>query len=166
VILLAALALALSPVHPWPIGAGPKYQLPAATAAVRAGRPVGPLLCSVHPVRFNAHVEVFAKRRVVILPAGIGRGPGCVYPSSTNAPTGVVRLTHSVMLGDLFRVWGQALGSHRLSSFRGTVQAFVAGRRWLGDPREIGLTNHTQVVVEIGGYVPPHPSYLFPKGKP
>jgi hypothetical protein len=166
---LAAIALAGLPpsVHPWPIGVGPRYHPPAMTAAVKAGRPIGHLLCSVYPMHFDAHVEIFASRRVAILPRGIGRGPnGCWYGASTNAPTGVVRLTGAVTLGDLFRVWGQPLGPHRLLSFRGTTTAFVAGRRWLGDPRQIWLTRHAQVVLEVGGYVAPHPSYVFPKGAP
>jgi hypothetical protein len=120
----------------------------------------------MYPVRIAAHVEVFAKRRVAIVPSGIGRGPECWYPASTTAPTGVVLLTGPQRLGDLFRVWGQALGPHRLLSFRGTTAAFVDGRRWRGDPRRIWLTRHAQVVLEIGGYVPPHPTYLFPKGTP
>lgn len=166
--LLLAIALAGLPpwIHAWPIGSGQRYRPDPAPAAVRAGRQVDRLLCSAYPVRFVAHLEVFARRRVAIVPSGIGRGPGCTYPVSTNAPTGVIRLTQPVTLGDLFHVWGQALGPHRLLSFRGTTLAFVAGRRWRGDPRRISLTRHAQVVLEIGGYVPPHPSYLFPKGTP
>jgi hypothetical protein len=167
---LAAIVLAagLPPsVHPWPIGVGPRYHPPAAPAAVRAGRPVGWQICSFYRHVDAAHLEVFASRRVVILPSGIGRGPrGCWYPASTSTPTGVVSLIGPVKVGDLFRVWAQALGPHRLLSFRGTTRAFVNGRRWVGDPRDIWLTDHAQVVLEIGGYVAPHPSYLFPKGTP
>jgi len=160
VILIAALALVLSPVHPWPIGAGARYHVPATTAAVRAGT------CQSRPARFAAHVEVFANRRVVVLPQGIGVGPSCRYAASTDAPTGVIRLTRAVTLGELFRIWGQQLAANRLLSFRGTTVAFVDGGRWSGDPRRIRLTPHAQVVLEIGGYVAPHPSYLFPKGMP
>ena len=156
-ILVAALALALSPVHPWPIGVGPRYQLPprAVTGA-----------CPVHPVRFAAHIEVFARRRVVVLPQGIGVGPHCRSGASTNTPTGVIRLTRAMTLGELFRIWGRPLGVNRLLSFRGRTLAFVDGRRWHGNPRRIRLTRHAQVVVETGGFVAPHPSYLFPKGTP
>jgi len=159
---LALVAFAALPpsVHPWPIGAGPRYQLPATTAAVRAQ------VCRAQPVRFVAHVEVFANRRVVVLPKGIGVGPSCRYAASTSAPTGVIRLTHAVRLGRLFRIWGQPFGSRRLLSFHGTTLAFVDGKRWRGDPRRIWLTSHAQVVLEIGGYVTPHPTYLFPRGTP
>ena len=166
--LLLAIAFAGLPpwIHAWPIGPGPQYRPAPAPAAVRAGHPVGSLLCSAYPVRFAAHIEVFARRRVAIVPPGIGHGPGCTYPVSTNAPTGVVRLTQAVTLGDVFRVWGQPLASRRLLSFRGTTLVFVDGRKWRGDPRRLWLTRHVQVVLEIGGYVAPHPTYLFPKGTP
>jgi hypothetical protein len=44
------------------------------------------------------------------------------------------------------------------------VLAFVGGKRWRGDVRAIPLTRHAQVVLELGGYVPPHPRYLFADG--
>jgi len=36
--------------------------------------------------------------------------------------------------------------------------------QWGSIPRRVPLTKHAQVVVEIGGYVAPHSTYLFPKG--
>lgn len=165
---VTALLVTLPPsVHPWPIGAGARYHPPAAPPAVRAGRPLGGLRCGHAQTRLVVHVEVFARHRVAILPTGIGRGPGCVYALRTSTPTGVVdvALRHAT-LGDLFRVWGQALGPRRLLSFRGPTLAFVAGRRVTGDPRAIPLTPRAQIVLETGGYVPPHPTYLFPKGTP
>jgi hypothetical protein len=59
---------------------------------------------------------------------------------------------------------GHALSPRRIAGFRGRVLAFVGGKRWRGDPREILLTRHAQIVLEGGGYVPPHPPYLFPPG--
>jgi hypothetical protein len=31
-----------------------------------------------------------------------------------------------------------------------------------GDPGGIPLARHTNIVLALGGYVPPHPRYLFP----
>jgi hypothetical protein len=42
------------------------------------------------------------------------------------------------------------------------VQAYVGGRRRPGDPRSIPLTPHAQIVLEVGGHVPPHARYGFP----
>ncbi len=154
------------PIHPWPIGVGPRYQPAAANAAVAAGRPVGRLTCSRSGRRFAVHVELFARRRVVVVPPGIGRGPhGCSYPLRTDAPTGVVTVSRGARyaLGDLFRVWGRRLGPDALLSFPGRVSVFVGGRRFAGDPRRVPLTPHAEIVVEVGGYVAPHVSYLFPR---
>jgi hypothetical protein len=154
------------PLYPWPIGVGPRYQPGAASAAVEAGRPVGTLRCRSGGATFSVHVELFARRRVVIVPARIGIGPKhCAYPVRTRNPTGVVEVGRSgLTLGDLFRVWGRRCSRSGLLSFRGPVAVFVHGKRWPGKPESVPLTKHAQIVIEVGGYVAPHPSYLFPKG--
>jgi hypothetical protein len=68
------------------------------------------------------------------------------------------------MLGDLFAVWGQPLSRRRLAAFRGRVEAYLDGARWRRDPRRIPLRRHAQVVLEVGGQVPPHARYRFPPG--
>jgi hypothetical protein len=165
-------------VKPWPIGAEPGYRLPAAPPLVRAGRPVHGFSCRRGGERFGVHIELFARRQVVIVPAGIGvarpfrtsfsrvRPGGCTYPLRTLDPTGVIEVGAPATLGDFFRIWGQPLGIRRIAGFRARdrVLAFVGGRRWLGDPRAIPLRRHAQIVVELGGYVPSHPRYLFPPG--
>jgi hypothetical protein len=154
------------PVYPWPIGPGPRYQPVAANPAVLDGGPVGGMRCA-NGTRFSVHVELFAHRKVIVVPPGIGVArSGCSYPLRTTTPTGVVDVlaTGRFTLGDLFTVWGRRLDGSRLVSFRGRVSVFVGGRRRTGDPRRILLTRHAQIVLEVGGYVAPHPSFLFPKG--
>jgi hypothetical protein len=156
------------PVHPWPIGVGPRYQPSAANPRVLAGAPVGGLRCA-DGRRFAVHIELFAHRRVVLVPPGIGAAlSGCSYPLRTKAPTGVVEVLRAgtFTLGDLFSVWGRRLEPMRLLSFPGRVSVFVGGRRFAGDPRRLVLTRHAQIVLEVGRYVAPHPRYLFPRGRP
>lgn len=178
--LLLVLVLGSSPlppdVRPWPIGAGPGFRLGAAAPPVLAGRPVGQLRCQRGGARYGAHIELFVRRRVLIVPAGIGVARpwrehfgrlmpgGCTYAARTLEPTGVIELRRPLTLGEVFRLWGQPLGPARIAGFRGRVLAFVDGRRRLGDPRTIRLTRHAQVVLELGGYVAPHPRYLFRPG--
>ena len=181
--LLAAVLVAFGDpsVKPRPIGVGPRFHPPAAPARVLRGRPVAGTQCTRSRTRrYGVHIEVFAHRNVVIVPAGIGVARpfatrfsavvprGCSYAARTLVPTGVVevRTGSAVTLGDLFSIWGQPLGTHRLVGVRSKrpVLAFVGGRRWLGDSREIPLARHAQIVLEIGGYVPPHTRFLFPKG--
>jgi hypothetical protein len=155
------------PVYPWPIGAGARYHPGALSAGVAAGAPVGRMRCGAAGRELVVHVELFAQRRVVVVPSGIGVSPkGCRYPLRTSAPTGVVHVDtgRPRRLRDLFAVWGRRLRRDALLSFRGPVAVYVNGRRFRGDPGAVRLTRHVQVVVEVGGYVAPHPHYLFPKG--
>ncbi len=159
----SALLLALS-VHPWPVGPGPRYQPPA------AAKPAPGLACGPRAPSFRVHLELFAGRKVIIVPAGIGAvaQSGCVYPLSTAGPDGVVSVARgrALTLGDLFRVWGQPLGAHSLAGFtsRTPLRAYVGGRLVKGPVAAIRLTPHAQIVLELGGYVPPHPFFLFPGG--
>ncbi|MGE5273774.1 MAG: hypothetical protein ACM3QU_08445 [Verrucomicrobiota bacterium] len=181
-IALLAIVLGVPPllpnVHPWPIGVGPGFRLPPAPAHVLAGKPVGRFRCEVGGRRFGAHIELFAHRRVLIVPAGIGVARpsrehlarltpgGCSYPARTLEPTGVIEIRRGSRLtvGDLFRIWGQRLGPRRIAGFRGAVLAFVDGKRRRGDPASIPLTRHAQIVLELGGRVAPHPTYRFARG--
>jgi hypothetical protein len=155
---LLACVLAAAPI-PTPIGFGPRYQLDA-------GPPLPTRLACTRSdaVREQAHVELFANKLVLLLPKGIGAGRGCAYPVRTTAPTGVVEYVAAAKptLGDLFDVWGQRLSAQRVAGFHGAVSAWVGGRRWHGAVRAIPLTRHAEIVVEVGGYIPPHTFFLFP----
>jgi hypothetical protein len=165
---------------PPPIGVGPGFRLPSLTRATAAGEPVAGLRCTRGDgPRVGVHLELFARREVLIVPPGVGvalprvrdgayvRPRGCSYALRTLEPTGVIELdprARGARLGDFFALWGQPLGRSRMAGFRGPVSAFVGGRRWTGDPRAIPVRRHAQIVLEVGGYVRPHSRYLFPPG--
>ena len=161
------LALALSApsglppsVHPWPIGVGAGFRIAAAPPAVLAGRPVGRFRCGRSDGPRVGVARPWRGHLAQLTPGG------CTYPARTLEPTGVIEVSPGagLTLGDVFQLWGQPLGPRRLAGFRGRVLAFVGGRRRHGDPRTILLTWHAQIVLEIGGYVPPHSRYLFVRG--
>jgi hypothetical protein len=163
-----ASAFAATPV-PTPIGVGPRFHPPAAPASIGAARPIGALRCGGIARLQRAHIEVFARRRVVIIPAGIGisRARVCTYPARTVEPTGVVEFDAAKRLtvGEFFRIWGQRLEPNRLLSFAGRVRAYVGGERWRGPVRSIPLERHAEIVLEVGPYVPPHAKFLFGPGR-
>ena len=118
----------------------------------------------------RAHLEVFAYRQVVVIPAGIGVSGGRteLYGTVVDAlaharawtlqPGGVIQLAASeVTLGEFFAVWGQPLDL----GFAGEVRAFVNGDERHGDPARITLRDGDQVVITVGGYVPPHRRFTF-----
>jgi hypothetical protein len=181
-LLSAFLCTAGGPV-PTPIGVGAVYHPAAASPSVKAAAPVGRLRCSAaRRKRFGVHLELYANRRVMIVPAGIGVAPPlvrdgatvesgrCSYPVRTRQPTGVLEVASGsrLTLGDLFAVWGRPLSRTRLAGYRARrgerIHAWVGGCPWTGSPRRIPLRRHAQIVLEGGGYVPPHASFLFPRG--
>jgi hypothetical protein len=165
------------------VGPDERYRPRSLNAAVSAARPVRGLSCrrDARP-RYGVHLELFANRRVVIIPAGVGIAPPrkevgayvvegrCEYPAITVEPTGVIQVdrTASLTLGDFFAIWGQPLSRRRLAGFTaqaGTrVRAFVGGEEWRGDLGGIALRRHAQIVLEVGGFVAPHRRYGFPPG--
>ena len=153
-----------------PIGVTSDHRPPALSRATRHGLPVGRLRCSSdEPPRYGVHVEVFARRQVVIVPAGIGVAPPhrgrppyvrsgrCSYPLRTREPTGVVEVARGarLTLGDLFALWGRPLRARHV---------WVGGERWRGDARAIPLVPHAQVVLSDDAHVPVHARYVFPPG--
>ena len=167
----AAIAAAQQPV-PTPIGRGPAYH-PAARGPLAAHS----FACIRGDLQRGSrvHLEVFANRRVVIVPAGIGvagiravrfgriRAARCHARLWTLDPTGDVHAaTRGLRLGDLFAVWGQPLGRGRLLDFRGRPLVFRNGRRVLTPASAVELRDRDEIVLEVNGYVPPHRSYRFP----
>jgi len=111
----------------------------------------------------RVHLELFANRRVIIVPPRVGvRSARCRARLWTTEPTGVVNFDHPARLGHLFGVWGRELTTRRLLSFRGAVRLYVNGIRRLGDPRTLLLRDRDEIVLEVGPFIPPHRSYLFP----
>jgi hypothetical protein len=113
---------------------------------------------------------------VIVVPGGIGVAGGrtelygnvmhALWSAAawTTAPGGVIHLARpGLRLRDVFAVWGQPLGPRRLLSFssRERVLVFVNGRRRQLEPGDVELHDGDQVVLEIGGFVPPHPAFTF-----
>lgn len=132
--------------------------------------------------RYGVHLEVFGANRVVIVPRGIGSRPPwrltagrisdarCFGALVTLEPTGLVlvRPGRTFSLADLFRTWGQRLSRRLVARFVAgpgqEVRVYVNGRRRPGSPGVISLRRHSEVVLEVGPYIPPHPVYTFPPG--
>jgi hypothetical protein len=146
---------------------------------VVAFRPPAPSLvpgCDLARARIGrAHVELFAFGRIVVVPAGIGIAGGrrqgayvlgghCRARLWTHEPTGLVELSRSDMhIADLFAVWGQPLGEHRMLGFRGEVRVWLDGTAWHASPGLAPLKPGAQVVIQAGlPLAPVHGAYAFP----
>ena len=115
------------------------------------------------PGPIRVHLELFALRRAIVIPANIGVRSHCRYPVRTLTPTGVLEIDRpGLTLGDFFDAWRMPLSRRAMLTFRGNVTAYVGGKRRQGDVRSIPLSDGSQIVLEVGGYIPPHSFYLFP----
>ena len=165
--------------RPVPAGRGPAFTLPSVSGPAERAAAVAGLRCTnSHPGRYGIHLELYANRLVLPVPAGIGVAPpkrrrgahvlggACTYPIRSLEPTGVIVVDRGAVpfLGQLFAVWGQPSSEFQLAGFRGPVTAFLDGRRWRGSSAAIPLRPHAEIVLEISGTVLPHPAYRFPPG--
>jgi hypothetical protein len=117
----------------------------------------------------HAHLTIFVNGSPRQVPAGIGipgaraqstaTGPfvdsgKCFYWLHTHATDGIIHTESPVqrtyVLGDFFDEWGQPLGPGQVGPARGPVTAIYNGRLYQGNPRDIPLTRHAQIQLEVG----------------
>ncbi|MGI8713523.1 MAG: hypothetical protein ACR2NR_10135 [Solirubrobacteraceae bacterium] len=132
-------------------------------------KPVEQLAYHIH-----ARLTVFDGGRAYALPGGIGipgsqleqsqygpvaAGGRCYYWLHTHTSDGVIHIespTRAIYtLGDFFDVWRQPLTGDRIAGLHGKVTAFVNGKPWHKNPREIPLLPHADIQLEIGEPIPP-----------
>jgi len=147
-----------------------------------AGATVDGIQCSTSEqiaYHIHAHLAVFGNGTAVQVPAGIGipgpqqvqngfvLGGKCLYWLHTHDATGIVHIESPIQrvytLGDFFDIWGRPLSASQAGSARGTVTAYVNGKRFTGDPRSIKLDPQAVIQLDVGTAVPPRP-YTFPSG--
>jgi hypothetical protein len=119
----------------------------------------------------HAHVTLFVGGKARARPGGIGVWPKlekqtglpgqfmltqgeCLSWLVTRFSDGLVHIEapvkRSFVLGELFDVWGQPLGPDDLGPAKGAVTAIVNGSVWVGNPRDIPLSAHAQIQLEVG----------------
>jgi hypothetical protein len=155
---------------------------PAAPGIQVDGIPCGP----IEEVAFHvhAHLTIFVSGSPRAIPAGVGiaaprrvaatesgpfvAGGTCFSWLHTHAADGIIHIEspveRSYTLGDFFDVWREPLGPHRLGPTTGRVTAFLDGRRYEGDPREIPLAAHVQIQLDLGTPIVAPEPIRFPPG--
>jgi hypothetical protein len=92
----------------------------------------------------------------------------CFYWLHTHAADGIIHVESPVArtytLGDLFDVWGQKLGPTGVGPAHGSVTALYNGRVYRGNPREVPLTAHAQIQLDVGRPLIAPVTINFPQG--
>jgi hypothetical protein len=158
----------------------------ADTASGSAGSVVDGIQCqSAEQVLFHIHVHltVFVNGAPRRIPDGIGipgaqvsptsvgpfvAGGSCFYWLHTHAADGIIHIESPVQrvytLGNFFDVWGQALTATQVGPVTGAVTALYNGQVFRGSPRDIPLTKHAQVQLEVGRPLVAPVRISFPTG--
>jgi hypothetical protein len=131
----------------------------------------------------HAHLTVFVDGMPREIPYGIGipgaqasatpAGPyvaagSCFYWLHTHAADGIIHIESPVQrtftLGNFFDIWGQDLTPARVGPLRGPVTALYNGRVFRGSPRDIPLTRHAQIQIDVGRPLVAPVHISFPAG--
>ena len=156
----------------------PRYAGVGDTASGGQGQDVGKIKCESHEqfvYHVHAHVSILvdgAPHRVAAsigIPGAEGGVPRCIYWMHTHDDSGVVHIESPTQalytLGEFFDVWGMPLGRNGVADQAvpgGDLLVFVDGKQFDGDPRDVQLKGHTEVVIELGRAGPP-PQFDFGK---
>ena len=122
-------------------------------------------------LHIHQHLDLYVNGKKVTLPALIG-----IYDNSyltelhVHDNSGVIHVESPVQktftLGQLFGEWGVKLTANCVGSYCGHVKWWVNGTRITGDPAQLDLRAHQEIVIAAG----PPPlvvpkSYKFPAGE-
>ena len=158
----------------------------ASTTTITTGQRVDGISCQSSEqtiFHIHAHLTIFVNGAPRQVPAGIGI-PGaraqntaqgtfiisgnCFYWLHTHAADGIIHIESPVhrvyTLGDFFDEWGQPLGPDQAGQARGHVTVIYNGQAYQGNPRDIPLTKHAQIQLEIGKPVTAPTSITWPSG--
>ena len=158
----------------------------ASTATKATGQNVDGIMCQTSEqlvFHIHAHLTLFVNGSPRQVPAGIGvpgaraqqtaQGPfvtsgTCFYWLHTHAGDGIIHIESPVhrtyTLGEFFDEWGQALGPGQVGPARGHVTAIYNGKAFTGNPRDIPLTAHAQIQLEVGKPLVAPESITWPSG--
>ncbi|MEM5342948.1 hypothetical protein [Paraburkholderia azotifigens] len=106
----------------------------------------------------HAHLAIINNGQWLALPKNVGILSQCNYEMHTHDQTGIIHIeTPSVKnftLGQFFDIWGQTLSRTNVAGVTGTVVAYINDngdvRRYEGELRDIPLTSHRDVTLQIG----------------
>jgi hypothetical protein len=152
------------------------------------GRSVDGITCrrfmdQTDPYHVHAHIAVFVNGHEMRVPAGAGITPprasaqvpggtfidsgptDCLYWLHTHADDGIIHIEapsqQSFTLGQFFDIWNQPLGPDQVGPAKGAVVAFLNGRRFTGDPRDIPLEAQGVIQLDVGTPVVPFKPISF-----
>ncbi len=123
----------------------------------------------------HQHLDIFIDGAHTDVPAEIGIGTGFISPIHTHDATGIIHVESPTLqaysLGQFFDIWGlrftnECIGGYCASESK-SLRVYVNGELYQGDPRQIALEAHQEIVIAYGTPTElPNPipkAYEFPR---
>jgi hypothetical protein len=131
----------------------------------------------------HAHLAIYVNGQQKLIPYGVGIVPPYQLQQTADGPfvgggskyywlhthdeTGVIHIEspeqRTFTLGNFFDIWKQPLSSTQVGPAKGKVTAIVNGKAYTGDPKNIPLTAHAVIQLNVGKDVP-FSNYTFAQG--
>jgi hypothetical protein len=119
----------------------------------------------------HQHLDVYLNGKPLTVPAGIGIYPGAfITEVHTHLPDGVIHVESATQrdytLGQFFGEWGVRVNANCLGRYCGAVHWWMDGKLQTGNPADLILRSHQEIVVAAGAppaQIPAH--YNFPAGE-
>lgn len=139
-----------------------------AQSAAVLGQTINGISCDAQEgsrIHIHQHLLILDHGKPVPIPDRVGQPEGvrCIYWLHTHTPDGIIHIEapkdRSFVLGDFFKVWGQPLNREQAATARARkgqhLKVWVDGKPYTGDPANIKLAEHTDIVIEAGPPFPP-----------
>jgi hypothetical protein len=122
-------------------------------------------------IHIHQHLDIYVNGKKVQVPAliGIDTTGGFLTELHTHDTSGVLHVESAskrdYILGQFFGEWGVKLTSNCLGTYCGNLKWWVDGKRMVGNPAQLILKAHQEIVIAAGKTPSPVPaSYKFPAG--
>jgi hypothetical protein len=122
-------------------------------------------------IHIHQHLDIYLNGKKVTVPALIGIDQNAQFLTQlhTHDTTGIVHVEsptkRSFRLGEFFGEWGVRLTANCLSTYCGKLHWWVNGVKMTGNPAQLVLKAHQEIVIASGKPPFPVPStYKFPAG--
>jgi hypothetical protein len=123
-------------------------------------------------IHIHQHLDVFVNGKKVQVPAliGIDSSAGFLTELHTHDTSGVLHVESATkrnyVLGQFFGEWGVKLTRNCLGRYCGALKWWVNGKRMIGNPAQLILKAHQEIVIATGKQPFSVPSsYKFPLGE-
>lgn len=160
-----------------PLQTGPDL---ASASTAASGQSVDGISCSATEqvaYHIHAHLAVYVDGRPRTIPYGIGtvkpiasntpsgvfaQASTCYYWLHTHVSDGVIHVESpnqaQYTLGQFFDIWQQPLSAAQVGPATGAVTAYVNGKPFTGNPRDIPLQPHEAIQLDVGTpHITPQP---------